>query len=211
MSHRAFSSLVVVGAALSMGLIGGCRAPSKVNIELRKQNQNLQAEIGELQRRHDADQAEIRGLQASATTVPSLPESELNQLYTVAGLRFGRLTGGDRPDLNIPGDTMLKVYIVPIDQQGDQLKAAGSFQVKLFDLALKSNNLLGTWNFDLEQAKSHWVSGGFIFGYVLPCPWQIPPVHSRLLARVTYTDALTHRILTAQKDVTVQPPPATRP
>lgn len=206
---KARSILRLAGAtfaiAASLGSCG-CGSPSKANIELRKQNQQLQDTIEQLNARHQADAGTIQGLQAGATTIPSLPQSQLDQLYTVAGLKFDRLTGGDRPDMNVPGDTMLKVYVVPTDQAGDVLKAAGSFEVQLFDLALKSNNLLGTWNFDLQQAKADWVSGALIFDYVLPCPWQTTPTHSKLLVRVTYTDALTHRIITAKRDVTVQLP-----
>ncbi len=194
-----FAAILLVG--------GGCGStPSKANIELRKTNQQLQSQIDDLNRRHDADEATIRGLQARATTVPVLPESQIDQLFTAAGLKFGNLTGGYRPDPNVPGDTMLKVYVVPIDEQGDKLKAAGSFQVDLFDLALKSDNRLGTWNFDLQQSRADWFGAGLLYTYVLDCPWQTIPRDAHLMARVTFTDALTHRVFTVDKEVTVEPP-----
>ena len=205
---RPNNSLPFIALAILAGLMpAGCgSAPNKANIELRKQNQQLQAQIEDLNRRHDADQATIRGLQAGATTVPVLPQDQLDELFTTAGLKFGILTGGYHPNTDQSADTMLKLYVVPIDEHGDRLKAAGSFHVELFDLALKSDNRLGAWDFDLPTAKSDWYDGGLLETYVLDCPWQTVPAHAKLLARVTFTDALTHRVFTVDKEVTVEPP-----
>ncbi len=198
--------------ALALALIGGVSLagcgglPSKANIELRKQNQQLDAQIDDLNRRHAADLATIRGLQAQATTVPVLPEDQVDQLFTVAGLKFGGLTGGYHPDPNQAGDTMLKIYVVPIDEQGDKIKAAGSFHVDLFDLSLKSENRIGAWDFDSQSTRSDWNGSGLLYSYVLDCPWQTVPVNPKLTARITFADALTHRVFTVDRDVTVQPP-----
>jgi hypothetical protein len=195
-------------AMAAMLLISGCGGgASRANIELRRQNHQLQDNIDQLKRQDQADKATIHALQQGATTVPSLPQDQIDQLFTVAGLKFGRLTGGDRPDPNKAGDTMLKVYVVPVDKDDDVIKAAGSFHVELFDLALSSDNRIGQWDFPLDVARAHWYSGAFMYTYVLDCPWQSPPTHSKLLARVTFTDALTHRVLTVDREVTVQPPP----
>jgi hypothetical protein len=199
-------SIPIAAITILCLLLTGCGSPSSANIELRKQQQQLQSQIAQMQQQHLADEATIRGLQNQATTVPVLPEDQLDQLFTVAGLNFGRLTGGYHPDPNTPGDTMLKVYVVPTDQFGDQLKAAGSFEVKLFDLALKTDNLLGTWNFDLPAAKAHWYSGGLLYTYVLDCPWQTAPTHTKLSARITFRDALTHRLFVVDRDVTIELP-----
>jgi hypothetical protein len=202
-SSRARAGALIVGLSLAAGCGG---VPNKANIELRKQNQQLNGQMDNLNRRHEADLATIRGLQAQATTVPVLPEDELDQLFTVAGLKFGGLTGGYHPDMNQTGDTMLKVYVVPIDEQGDVLKAAGSFHVDLFDLSLKSDNRIGAWDFDLPTTRSDWNGKGFLYTYVLDCPWQTVPVNPKLTVRITFTDGLTHRVFTVDKDVTVQPP-----
>jgi hypothetical protein len=186
---------------------GGCGwTPSKANIELRKTNQQLQDQVDTLNRRHAADEATIRGLQAKATTVPVLSEDQLDELFTVAGLQFGNLTGGYHPDPNQPGDTMLKIYVVPIDTAGDKLKSAGTFHVDLFDLALKSDNKLGAWDFDLIATKASWYGSGLLYTYVLDCPWQTKPTHEKLFAHITFTDALTHRLFTADRDVNVELP-----
>jgi len=204
-SSRAYLHTAIWSAAgIAAVALSGCSGPSSANIQLRKENQQLSARIDQLNRRHDADQAQIRVLQRNANVVETLPEDRLNQLYTTAGLRLGRLCGGFHPDPNLVGDTMLKVYVVPIDQDGDPIKAAGSFQIELFDLALPSQNRIGQWNFDLQRARSDWYAQLFMYEYVFNCPWQTPPAHSSLLLRVTFTDALTGRVFSIDRDITVQ-------
>lgn len=210
MCPRWIIPMLIVPLAL---LATACGSPSKPNIELRKENAQLQQKITDLQRQHDTDVATIGGLKASATTVPTLPENQLDQLYTTHGLSFGRLTGGYHDPGITTGDTELKVYVTPIDDEGNDFKAAGSFNIELFDLSLKYNQRIGTWNFDLNQAKACWLGKAFMYGYVLHCPWQTVPTHANLTLRTTFTDALTHRIFTDDRAVTVQPPtaPQTRP
>jgi hypothetical protein len=195
---------------LLIATAGGCFGgnPSAANIQLRKDNQQLSDQIDQLNRQHAADQATIKVLQSGAATVPSLPQARLDELFTTAGLRLEKLTGGYRPDPNKIGDVMVKVYAVPTDQYGDPIKAAGSFKVELFDLALSTNNRIGQWDFDLKTAESRWYSVLFLYDYVLNCPWQTVPTHSDLLLRVSFTDALTQRTFTVDKPITIQPPPA---
>jgi polyphosphate kinase 2 (PPK2 family) len=45
-----------------------------------------------------------------------------------------------------------------------------------------------------------------LYTYVLDCPWQTVPAHEKLTARIVFTDALTHRIFSVDRDVKVEPP-----
>src|SRR2546423_11300185 len=105
----------------------GCATPNTANIELRKQIDQLQSQLADLKRQHEADQATIAGLK-SEHTIATLPEDRLAQLVTTHGLKFGRLTGGADLDPNKPGDEGIKLVVCPIDDQGQALKAAGSFE-----------------------------------------------------------------------------------
>src|SRR5438105_3260874 len=104
--------------------IAGCAAPNSANIQLRKQNQSLRDQIAQLNRRHEADDATIKGLENGGTAVQVLPTGRTERLFTVHGLKLGRLTGGADLDPAKPGDDGIKIYIVPIDDDGDSLKAA---------------------------------------------------------------------------------------
>src|SRR5580693_9195949 len=108
----------------------GCNTPDKANITLRKQIDTLQTDNDQLHRQHSADLATIHGLQSSATTVPVLPPEELDQLVTACGIRTGRLTGGWNPNPDAPSDSMLKVYAVATDVQGEDIKTTGTFHIE---------------------------------------------------------------------------------
>jgi hypothetical protein len=186
----------------------GCTTPNAANIQLRKDNQALRDQVSSLQRQHAADAADIQSLQSHATTVPVLPQGRLESLFTVHGLKLGRLTGGADLDPAKAGDDGLKVYITPTDDAGDQIKAAGSFTVEAYDLNEKDHPLVGTWSFPLQQASKNWYGQALLYCYVLTCPWQHgPPAHPDLTLKITFTDALTQRQFTIQKVVKVNLPP----
>ena len=176
----------------------GCRAPSSANIELRKKNQELAGTAARLEAENTQLKSDIRRLEGESETLPTLPQERLEQLWTVAGLKFGRLTGVDRRTEGNP----LKVYLKPVDEQGSTLKAAGSIVVEAFDLSAQETRL-GHWEFPLDQAKRLWVSGGVLDEYILTCPWEgEPPAEGKsLLVNVTFVDALTQRTFEARTDV----------
>jgi hypothetical protein len=91
-----------------------------------------------------------------------------------------------------------------VDESGGQLKAAGSFVVELFDLHKQSDNLVGRWEFSLEQAKDNWFGYALLYEYVLTARFEHPPEHSDLTLKVTFHDELTGREFTAQKPITVK-------
>ncbi len=187
--------------ALAAFAITGCGSPSAANIELRKQNQELQSQVQRLQRQHEGDIATIRSCERDHPTVPSLPEDRLEKLFTTHGLALGKMSGGDDWDPQRPGDDGLKVYIVPIDEDGDAIKAAGVFRVEAFDLDDPAKPLIGTWNFDLKATRDRFYNHLTLYTYVLECPWQTKPAHENLTVKVTFTDELTAREFTAQKEV----------
>jgi hypothetical protein len=197
-----------LSAALLLVLLGGCFGkPNQANIELRKQIQSLEAKNAELQRQHEADQATITGLKSQVGTIPTLPEDRLEKLYTVHGIQIGRLTGGVDLDGNRPGDEALKVQVVPTDDDGEPIKAVGSFVIEAFDLAAPDPRI-GRWEIGVDEAKKSWFGGKLLYDYIFTLPWQQRvPQHSDLTVKVTFTDELTHRQFTAQRQVKVNPPP----
>ena len=178
----------------------GCGSPSAANIQLRKENSSLRNELDVTKRQRAADLATIKAMQRQNPSVPNLDTDRLEKLFTAHGLQFGRLTGGADLDPQKPGQDGLKVYVVPTDASGEQLKAAGSFTVEAFDLDAKPARI-GSWYFDTDQAMALWVGGGLIYDYVLPCPWQTVPEHRKLMVKATFTDELTRREFSAEKKV----------
>src|SRR4051812_29784279 len=118
---------VYLCSSVVLFVLAGCTGkPNQANIELRKQVQSLNSQIADLQRIHDGDAATINALQSrQGATQPALPQERVEKLFTVHGLSLGRLTGGADSDLDKPGDEGVKIYAVPTDETGDELKAAG--------------------------------------------------------------------------------------
>jgi outer membrane murein-binding lipoprotein Lpp len=203
--HLRSSAALLVCACL----LCGCGSPSKANITLRKQMQSMEDQIAELKRQHEADRAQIRGLQQDRPSVASLPQERLDQLFTVHGLSLGRVTGGADLDPSKPGDEGIKVQVVPTDDAGDPIKAAGSLVIDAFDLSnTRGDTHVGHWEFDVTQARQNWNGFRFIYSYVLTLPWQqAPPAHPELTVKVTFTDALTGRTFDVQRVVRVDLPP----
>ena len=193
---------VVVVTFVAIAFSSGCSSPDAGAIKTRKENQELRNKIAELERREQAHLAQIRALESKSTTVPSLPNQQLETLFTTHGIRFGRLTAVADLDPKQPGDEGLKIYVVPIDSQGQPIKAAGSFVVDAFDLAKGDNARIGHWEYPLNQAAQNWFGQVMLYTYVLPAPWQQQrPTGGDVTVRVTFTDALTGRKFTEQKVV----------
>ena len=187
-----------------------CGSPSGANITLRKQNQDLRDRIATLTTAREADAATIKGLQEKVGFLPTLPQARLEKLFTVHGIKLGRLTGGADLDRAKPGDEGLKIYAYPTDDDGESFKAAGSFVVEAFDLAANPAEV-GKWTFDTDAARKCWNGVALSHQYVLTCPWQKPVTHEELTVKVTFRDELTGREFHEQEVVKVKlpPPPAT--
>ena len=189
--------------------LNGCfliKKPDKSNIELRKKNQELEARVTELQSKSAGDVATIQSLQGKAGTLPTLPQDRLVKLFTTHDISLGRLTGGADLDPAKPGDEGLKVYLTPLDESGDRLKAAGSFKVDAFDSSSEKGTKVGSWSVDVTAARGSWSSVLNRYNYVLTLPWQTAPTSDRLHLDVTFVDELTGREFKKSMDVTVTRP-----
>jgi hypothetical protein len=193
-----------IAALLLVLAIAGCAHPSAANNKLRDENQKLQDQITTLERNQQADHATIKALEGKQGIKPSISSAKIDQLFTVHGIKLARLTSADQNGL--------EVAVQPIDDQGDKVKAAGTFVIDAFDLAAGGDNHIGRWTFDAAQSRDAWNGISFLYCYVLKCPWQKKPQHADVTVRVAYTDLLTGRQFTEQKVVKLDvQSPTTRP
>lgn len=190
-------------ASFGCATLVGCGGPNAANTELRKQNQVLSAKIQELDHQHQGDLRVIAGLRERQGSVPTLPTTRLAELFTTHSIAFTKLNGGADTDPSKPGDEGLAVYVVPNDQFGQALKAAGSFDIQAFDLAEPTKPQIGKWHFTIQQAKDAWNGWGLAYAYGMICPWQTAPRHADITVRVTFFDELTQTPFTAQTIVHV--------
>ena len=199
-----FSPAIIVLILCAAAFLSGCR-PSSANIKLRKERDQLQSRVQELETLRQGDIARIKALESQEGQPAMVAQDSLERLYTAHGLSFGRLTGGYRENDNDAHDSGVVVHVVPIDQEGQTLKAAGSFGISVFDLSVPEKPLVAQRQFTLEQAREAWNGRAMLFNYVLKVPFQATPKNPKLMVRVEFTDALTGRVLVGEKEVTVQP------
>ena len=196
----------VLLAIVMLCAMSGCTTPDAANITLRKQVQSLQDENATLKVQHAGDEASLKARESTTgPAITTLPEDQLDTLFTVHGIRFGRLTGGFDLDPNKPGDDVLKISLIPTDETNDDLKAAGAITIDAFDLAAPDPHI-GHWAFTAAQTRDLWNGNGLMYEYILTLPWQTPPTHADVTIKATFVDSLTGRSFTAQKLVTVRPP-----
>src|SRR5689334_21581933 len=74
----------------------GCGKPNAANITLRRENQDLQARIDQLELARKSDVVALRAAEESKGTLQTLPSDRLAKLFTATDLKIGRLTGGAR-------------------------------------------------------------------------------------------------------------------
>jgi len=196
-------NLLQISAIFGMLLIvaGGCQ-PSMTYIQLRKDKQELSARVVQLERELDASRSQILAMRHDLP--PAVDPLRLDKLYTAHGLSFGRMTRGYQLDPQTSADQGVVVHIVPTDQQGHQLKAAGSFKVSLLDLNRPEEALIGQAFFDLEQSAQAWHGQALLYNYVLRVPFDNPPSGGEVLIRVEFRDELTGRRLTGEKKIQVR-------
>jgi hypothetical protein len=204
---KKFLSSCLLAAACCLLLFGCGGTPNAANIALRKENQTLRNQRDDLTIQHNADLATILACEGKEGIPPAVTMDRLGKLFTAHDLSIDRLSGGYRAAGEL-FDSGVQVYVVPTDDQGEPIKAAGSFKAEAFDLQEPNHPLIGQWSFDLDQTRKLFYAHLSLYTYVLQLPWQTVPRHREVTIHVTFIDELTGRALIAQRVVSVNPPPS---
>lgn len=195
----------VAGAGLLALLLPACDLPGPSQAE--REVQLLRERLDAQNRQLESLQGRVAELQQQLTTARGLTDEDLAIIFHADRIVIDPLTGGYDAD-DQPGDEGVTVYVRPVDRFGDTLKAAGSIQVELFDLArAPANTRIGLYELSPAEARDLWFGDLWTEFYVVKCPWQGgPPAHRDLLVRVTFVDYLTRRVMSATHEVTVNLP-----
>lgn len=145
---------------------------------------------------------ELRRLRKTPSSVP------IEDLVHVEKIEIDRLTGGYDENRDGKPDG-IRVYLRPIDQYGDYIRAAGRIHVKLLDLtASQENQVVGESNWRNKDLKDLWYGALMSQHYTLTIPWrnpESPPLGKTITVLVTFNDLLTKRSFDAQRAVNVLP------
>jgi outer membrane murein-binding lipoprotein Lpp len=188
---------------LAFFLAAGCashndKEPLAIKIEqLTQENTQLQEQIEQFN-------SENKELKDQIQALSGLPENvRLENLIRVNRIKIGRYTGFFDKDDDGRKEKLI-VYIQPIDEQGDVLKAAGTIEVQLWNLNKPDNKaLLGQWKAGPDELKKLWFATVITSNYRLTFNVAdiIDNLQEPLTVRVTFTDYLTGKVFNEQKAI----------
>lgn len=192
-------------ALLPAALLSAC-VPQRTAEDWRYEARRLEAVVAQRDRELAAARAANAELNERLATAQGFDPAQLQVLIFPESISIEKLSGGYDDD-GQPGDDGVVVYVKPLDRDGDALKTAGDIRVQMFDLgAVGEERDLGEWNFTAEEARELWYGSLMTYHYSLKCPWKDSrPQNAELTVRVTFTNRVPVRVITAQQVVRVRP------
>lgn len=162
----------------------------------------LQKERLELQREIERLEQLTERLQGQVDTLAGLPEAvEKNYLYHLKQVKLSKYTGlYDQSGDNV-ADT-LRVYLKPVDQDGDIVKAAGLVDVQLWNLEGSAQDaMIGQWRVEPPALRALWYASLLTINYRLEfeLPSAAIAVASPLTVKMQFTDMLTGKVFVQQR------------
>ncbi|UCD00266.1 MAG: hypothetical protein JSW66_10355 [Phycisphaerales bacterium] len=205
--HRPFvlSAIVMCLSSIVLLCVAGCQKAQKADYQMeiadcRLQIENLQSQIESLS-------AENKQLTEQVQVLSGLPEQvRLDSVRPLTGVKVGRFSGFYDKDKDGKKEKLI-VYIEPMDEQGDRIKAPGTVDVQLWDLDKSADGaLLGQWHVDAEQLRTSWFDTLLSTNYRCMFDMASPAenLSKSLTVKVTFTDTLTGRTFTDQRAIKPQ-------
>ena len=195
-------TVTIILAGSLLALAGGCENANSRQVSLTEQIQTLREEKTQLTRQLEQSKTENKQFKKQVQVLAGLkPEVKLENLYNLQKIRITRYTNFYDKDKDGKKEKLI-VYIQPIDEDGDIVKAAGAVDVQLWDLNEKDGQaLLGQWSVRPDELKKLWFATLITINYRLTFDVadKISNVEGPLTVKVTFTDYLTGKVFEEQK------------
>ncbi len=191
-----FASTIVICAML---FIIGCGETKTVEVGQEKVSDEAM-----LKSRAEQAEKENEQLKKQVETLTQLPSGKRAEaIYRLKEVTIGRFTNLYDEDKNGTRETLV-VYVQPIDETGDVVKAAGAVEVQLWDLNKAGGEaMLGKWSVEPNEMKTMWfdsmLSTGYRFKYDAGA--LVGKFDKTLTVRINFTDYLSGRVFTEQKAI----------
>jgi hypothetical protein len=161
----------------------------------------LTSEKADLQNRLLKASEENEQLKKQVEVLAALPEGVKGEnLYHIDDIKISGYTDLYDKDKDGTKETLI-VYIKPIDDNGDTLKAPGAVDVQLWDLNKEPENaLIAKWRVEPGELKELWFATLLASNYRLSfdVAGKIDDFTEPLTVKVAFTDPLTGRVLNKQ-------------
>ena len=157
----------------------------------------------QLESQLEQSRTENEQLQKRIHTLSGLPEQLKGEnLYSVQNVEIGKYTGFFDKDKDGTKEKLI-VYIEPIDEQGDVIKAAADVEVELWDVSKTDGSaLLAKWPaVKPDELKNLWFAGLVKVNYRLTFDItdKVTSFDEPLTVKVTFTDYLSGKVFKKQK------------
>jgi hypothetical protein len=199
------SQRICVLLTLTLILLAGCGIGSARKKPIEVKAQKLQGEKTDLTSRLEQCETMNAQLRQQVKNLEALPKGREDP-YKLTGIRIAGYTGFYDKDDTGKRDTLV-VYLEPIDEDGDIIKAAGTVNVQLWNLNGPGEQAqLGQWEVQPSELRKHWLSA-LISSFRLSFDASMTPelLALPLTVRVTFTDYLTGETFHRQHVITPKP------
>jgi len=199
--HAICHTLFAVFAGSLLAVAAGCDSADRPDL-LKEQINSLKQEKTQLTRQIKQSGLENEKLKKQIQVLSGLPaDAKLKNFYNLQRVKITGYT--DFYDKDKDGlKEKLIVYIQPIDQDGDVVKAAGSVDVQLWNLNRPDGNaLLGQWRVEPDELRKLWFATLITINYRLTFDVadKIEKLEGPLTVKLTFTDHLSGKVFKEQK------------
>ena len=192
-------------AVLLLALVQGCESNGKPNI-LDEQIQILREESKQLTHQLELAKNGTKQLKKQLHLLTGLPEDKFENLYSLQKIKITRYTNLYDKDKDGKREKLI-VYIQPIDEDDDIVKATGAVDVQLWDLNKKSDKaMVGQWHVAPTELKKLWLASLISINYrlIFDVAEEVIDSEEDLTVKVTFTDYLTGKVFKEQKTIKPQ-------
>jgi len=188
-------------AASILTFIAGCES-AQTQITLQDQINSLTKENVNLKSQLVSTQAKNEQLNQQVQTLSDLPSNvRLENLYDLQKVKFGRYTNIYDKDKDGKKESLI-VYLRPIDDHDDTIKASAAVDVQLWDINKQdAPAMLGKWHISSAELKKLWFATVITINYKLTfdISEKVSDYKHPLLVKVTFTDYLSGKVFKEQK------------
>ena len=193
---------ILAGCLLTF--VAGCENADSRRALLTEKINTLRYEKTELNRQIEQSEKENKQLRKQLQVLSDLPpEVKLENLYDLQRIKITRYTNLYDKDKDGRKEKLI-VYIQPIDEDGDIVKATGAADVQLWDLNKEDGEaLLGEWHVTPNELKKLWYATFLTINYRLTFDVadKIDESEEPLTVKATFTDYLSGKVFTEQKAI----------
>lgn len=182
--------------------LAGCESSAGPKNPLAEQVETLTRDKREMMRQIEQLESKNKDLQKQINTLHGFTDNvSFKDLYEVKSIKITKYTNLFDKNKDGKKETLI-VYIQPIDQDGDIIKAPADVHVRLLDLDKdKDPVVLGRWNITPDQLRELWLNAFTKTHYRLTFDVsdKVKEPDKPLTVMVTFTDYLTGNVFEEQK------------